>query len=215
MKINTRRIASLVRADRSQRRAFHFPSSLRRANPQLSTIIHFQPVDYPHCPLKSTDKRFSSHWRRPFRRIPLVQKSRSGFAPEKRAGPLHFTHQAQRPAIARKRFSAGFAGRGRIAPFVQINVHLRAANVNAQNRSKLFISYGLRNFSFMNLKTNCADKLSVPAAAVDPRIFPCILSSQLWGRTGFDLGNAPGVACRGWYVGLVNHRTKTQKLTKN
>lgn len=29
-----------------------------------------------------------------------------------------------------------------------------------------------------------------------------------WGRTGFDWVDTLGVACRGWYVGLVNHRTK-------
>lgn len=29
------------------------------------------------------------------------------------------------------------------------------------------------------------------------------------GRTGFDLGDAPEAACRGWFVGLVKHRTKT------
>jgi hypothetical protein len=27
--------------------------------------------------------------------------------------------------------------------------------------------------------------------------------------TGFDPENASAVACRGWFVGLVNHRTKT------
>ena len=36
-----------------------------------------------------------------------------------------------------------------------------------------------------------------------------------WGRTGFDLGDTPEAACRGWFVGLVNHRTKKQLLTKN
>ena len=35
------------------------------------------------------------------------------------------------------------------------------------------------------------------------------------GRTGFDLGNAPEAACRGWFVGLVKNRTKNQKLIKN
>jgi len=29
-----------------------------------------------------------------------------------------------------------------------------------------------------------------------------------WGRTGFDLGDAPEAACRGRCVGLVNHRIK-------
>lgn len=28
------------------------------------------------------------------------------------------------------------------------------------------------------------------------------------GRTGIDLVDALRVACRGWFVGLVNHRTK-------
>ena len=31
---------------------------------------------------------------------------------------------------------------------------------------------------------------------------------RFWGRTGFDLGNAPEAACRGWFVGLVKNRTK-------
>lgn len=30
----------------------------------------------------------------------------------------------------------------------------------------------------------------------------------LGGRTGFDWVILRGTACRGWYVGLVNHRTK-------
>jgi hypothetical protein len=34
-------------------------------------------------------------------------------------------------------------------------------------------------------------------------------TSAEWGRTGFDLGNAPEAACRGWFVGLVKNRTKT------
>jgi hypothetical protein len=29
-----------------------------------------------------------------------------------------------------------------------------------------------------------------------------------WGRTGFDLTKTPEAACRGRFVGLVNHRTK-------
>jgi hypothetical protein len=29
-----------------------------------------------------------------------------------------------------------------------------------------------------------------------------------WGRTGFDLIDTPEAACRGRFVGLVNHRTK-------
>ncbi len=32
--------------------------------------------------------------------------------------------------------------------------------------------------------------------------------SHLWGRTGFDLKNAPEAACRGRFVGLVKNRTK-------
>jgi small subunit ribosomal protein S1 len=32
---------------------------------------------------------------------------------------------------------------------------------------------------------------------------------------GFDHEDAPEAACRGWFVGLVKHRTKNQKLTKN
>ena len=35
-----------------------------------------------------------------------------------------------------------------------------------------------------------------------------ILMMFRWGRTGFDLGDAPEAACRGRFVGLVNHRTK-------
>jgi beta-lactamase class D len=34
-----------------------------------------------------------------------------------------------------------------------------------------------------------------------------------WGRTGFDLVSTPEAACRGWFVGLVNHRT--EKLIAN
>jgi len=28
-------------------------------------------------------------------------------------------------------------------------------------------------------------------------------------EAGFDLKDAPEAACRGWFVGLVKHRTKT------
>ena len=35
-----------------------------------------------------------------------------------------------------------------------------------------------------------------------------ILKAAARGRTGFDLGNTPEAACRGRFVGLVNHRTK-------
>jgi hypothetical protein len=40
-------------------------------------------------------------------------------------------------------------------------------------------------------------------------ILPSIFILSLRGRTGFDLENAPEAACRGRFVGLVNHRTKT------
>jgi len=39
--------------------------------------------------------------------------------------------------------------------------------------------------------------------------------ADFWGRTGFDLGNAPEAACRGRCVGLVNHRIKPKLPTKN
>jgi len=35
-----------------------------------------------------------------------------------------------------------------------------------------------------------------------------ILPFALWARTGFDLLDTPEAACRGRFVGLVNHRTK-------
>src|ERR1051326_46232 len=31
---------------------------------------------------------------------------------------------------------------------------------------------------------------------------------RIRGRTGFDFADTPEAACRGWFVGLVNHRTK-------
>jgi hypothetical protein len=34
-------------------------------------------------------------------------------------------------------------------------------------------------------------------------------------QAGFDLENAPEAACRGWFVGLVNHRTKKQLTITN
>ena len=33
------------------------------------------------------------------------------------------------------------------------------------------------------------------------------------GRTGFDFADTPEAACRGWFVGLVNH--SNQKITAN
>jgi hypothetical protein len=36
-----------------------------------------------------------------------------------------------------------------------------------------------------------------------------ILLLPRWGRTGFDLEDAPEAACRGWFVGLVNNRTES------
>jgi hypothetical protein len=39
-----------------------------------------------------------------------------------------------------------------------------------------------------------------------------LLSEQ---EPGFDLGDAPEAACRGRFVGLVNHRIKKQILTQN
>lgn len=49
---------------------------------------------------------------------------------------------------------------------MHIILQLRAANVNAKNRLKLFICQCLRNWSFPELKINCADKSSVRAAAM-------------------------------------------------
>jgi len=37
-----------------------------------------------------------------------------------------------------------------------------------------------------------------------------ILRRRFRGRTGFDLKNTPEAACRGRFVGLVNHRTKNK-----
>src|SRR5262249_673929 len=45
--------------------------------------------------------------------------------------------------------------------------------------------------------------------------FSLIWWPLFWGRTGFDFADTPEAACRGWFVGLVNHRTKTKLLTKN
>src|SRR6266404_447608 len=42
-------------------------------------------------------------------------------------------------------------------------------------------------------------------------ILPYILASQKWGRTGFDLWLEAQAACRGWFVGLVKNRAKTNK----
>src|SRR5213592_4842904 len=39
----------------------------------------------------------------------------------------------------------------------------------------------------------------------------CICSSTIWGRTGFDSSLEARAACRGWFVGLVKNRTKTNK----
>src|ERR1044072_3845765 len=33
----------------------------------------------------------------------------------------------------------------------------------------------------------------------------------IWGRTGFDSSLEAQAACRGWFVGLVKNRTKTNK----
>src|SRR5437773_11940888 len=38
-----------------------------------------------------------------------------------------------------------------------------------------------------------------------------ICSSTKWGRTGFDSSLEARAACRGWFVGLVKNRTKTNK----
>jgi hypothetical protein len=46
-------------------------------------------------------------------------------------------------------------------------------------------------------------------------ISPILSLPDFWGRTGFDHVNTPEAACRGRCVGLVNHRIKTKKLTKN
>ena len=42
-----------------------------------------------------------------------------------------------------------------------------------------------------------------------PQSLRLLLAAFYWGRTGFDWVEASKAACRGWYVGLVNHRTKT------
>ena len=38
-----------------------------------------------------------------------------------------------------------------------------------------------------------------------------IVQAQKWGRTGFDSSLEAQTACRGWFVGLVKNRTKTNK----
>jgi len=35
-----------------------------------------------------------------------------------------------------------------------------------------------------------------------------IQAQFIWGRTGFDSSLEAQTACRGWFVGLVNNRTK-------
>ncbi len=40
-----------------------------------------------------------------------------------------------------------------------------------------------------------------------------ILTLPNWGRTGFDFADTPEAACRGRFVGLVNH--SNQKLVAN
>jgi beta-lactamase class D len=39
------------------------------------------------------------------------------------------------------------------------------------------------------------------------------MGQSCWGRTGFDQVDALEAACRGWFVGLVNH--SNQKLVAN
>src|SRR3954468_10124051 len=36
-----------------------------------------------------------------------------------------------------------------------------------------------------------------------------IISTPQWGRTGFDFAGTPEAACRGRFVGLVNHSNQT------
>ena len=76
---------------------------------------------------------------------------------------LHFRRRPIFPLPAPSAYSA-------VHLFVQINVQLRATNVNAKNSRKLFICYDLRKFPFENLKTNCADKFAhlAPDFATSP-----------------------------------------------
>jgi len=46
--------------------------------------------------------------------------------------------------------------------------------------------------------------------AQSPRL-PILFSLNFRGRTGFDLKFEAQAACRGWFVGLVKNRTKTNK----
>src|SRR5262245_4133638 len=39
-------------------------------------------------------------------------------------------------------------------------------------------------------------------------------SNYFWGRTGFDSSLEAQTACRGWFVGLVKNRTKTNKRSQ-
>jgi hypothetical protein len=48
-----------------------------------------------------------------------------------------------------------------------------------------------------------------------PRIQARVWLFRRWGRTGFDLIDTPEAACRGRFVGLVNHRTKKQLTITN
>jgi beta-lactamase class D len=59
-----------------------------------------------------------------------------------------------------------------------------------------------------------ASALEFTQATLDPKSeWVDITTADGWGRTGFDLGDAPEAACRGWFVGLVKNRTK--KLIAN
>ena len=50
-------------------------------------------------------------------------------------------------------------------------------------------------------------QLDVPREVVDS-------PAAARGRPGFDLGDAPEAACRGWFVSLVKHRTKKIKANE-
>jgi hypothetical protein len=61
---------------------------------------------------------------------------------------------------------------------------------------------------FSDFGFRISDLFTVPNTRLDfQRILRQVVPQR--GRTGFDLVGTPEAACRGWFVGLVNHRTKT------
>src|ERR1043166_481620 len=50
-----------------------------------------------------------------------------------------------------------------------------------------------------------------PTGCIRPQITVFIQAQLFWGRTGFDSSLEAQAACRGWFVGLVKNRTKTNK----